>query len=75
MSPSGTSPSTRSATSSRMREAITAPRLWMPTIAILSPSLRSTISWAMRTRVRLMSSLSRTTLPFKPLLPGLAGPG
>src|SRR4051794_21681061 len=74
-SPRGTSQSSRSLSSPWSRRARIAPRRWIPTMA--SPSARSpvaffsTISWAMRTSVRRMSSPSRTTfssaidLPFR----------
>src|SRR3954468_13388576 len=64
-SPCGTSRSSRSARSSWSRRARIAPRRWIPTIARRSApppvAFFSTISWAMRTSVRRMSSPSRTT--------------
>src|SRR6188472_1338509 len=62
-SPSGTSVSSRSLSSSCSRRARSAPRRWMPTMARRSCSgFFSTISCAMRTSVRRMSSPSRTSL-------------
>src|SRR4051794_32237126 len=61
-SPSGTSASSSSSTWALTRAASSAPRRWIPTIASASGSaFFSTISWAMRTSVRRMSSRSRTT--------------
>src|SRR3954452_23555773 len=64
-SPCGTSRSSRSPSSPCSRFARSAPRRWIPTRATRSaPSpvaFFSTISWAMRTSVRRMSSPSRTT--------------
>src|SRR5436189_154140 len=71
-SPSGTGLPSSSSTSCRSRLAITAPRVWMPTIAIWSPPLRSMISCAIRTSVRRRPSRSRTALLHVPL-PGLGG--
>src|SRR4051794_39882962 len=64
-SPCGTRRSSTSASRPWSRRARIAPRRWIPTIASRSaPSpvaFFSTISWAMRTSVRRMSSPSRTT--------------
>src|SRR5436190_16614108 len=61
-SPSGTSASSSSSTWALTRAASSAPRRWIPTIASASGSaFFSTISWAMRTSVRRMSSRARTT--------------
>src|SRR5690349_8859743 len=64
-SPCGTSRSSSSLRRPWSRRARIAPRRWMPTMASRSgPSpaaFFSTISWAMRTSVRRMSSPSRTT--------------
>src|SRR5918999_1076641 len=77
MSPSGTGSPTSSATSSRSRAARTAPRRWMPTTATRvgdgEPAVFSTISCAMRTRVRRTSSRSRTVFSLKSC-PFLASP-
>src|SRR3954468_6978327 len=60
-SPCGTSRSRRSLSRPWIRRARIAPRRWMPTTARWSVAFFSTISWAMRTSVRRMSSPSRTT--------------
>src|SRR3989442_12691118 len=60
ISPRGTGPSRSFSINARRRLAMRAPRVWMPTIAIGSWPFRSTISWAMRTKVRCKSSRSRT---------------
>src|SRR5215210_3645604 len=76
MSPSGTAWSQSSLSSAWMRAARMAPRRWTPTIATCSPAFRSTISCAMRTSVRRMSSgprtaFSSTSPPSWPLGTGL----
>src|SRR5579875_1282241 len=60
--PSGTSVSTSPETISCSRRARWAPRRWMPTSASRPSGFFSTISWAIRTSVRRMSSRSRTTV-------------
>src|SRR3954453_10891457 len=64
-SPCGTRRSSRSASRPWSRRARIAPRRWIPTMASASArspvAFFSTISWAMRTSVRRMSSPSRTT--------------
>src|SRR3954452_9498258 len=72
-SPSGTSASSSSSTWALTRAASSAPRRWIPTIASASGSaFFSTISWAMRTSVRRMSSRSRTTFSGKSISSFLA---
>src|SRR5579884_3910149 len=63
-SPSGTAGSSSSEVSVCRRLARTAPRRWMPTSAIAPSGFFSTISWAIRTSVRRMSSRSSTTVTF-----------
>src|SRR5215217_4495142 len=62
ISPAGTSVSSRSDTSRCRRVARWAPRRWIPTSATWPSGFFSTISCAIRTSVRRMSSPSRTTL-------------
>src|SRR6476620_7378333 len=73
-SPSGISCPASSETCAASRRASTAPRLWIPTIAMSLPSVCSTTWWAIRTIVRAMSGPSKTTLLLMSLLPGLSGP-